>query len=131
MLCYILVFCALLCWCICLSCMFQRMCVLCLRSQCASKCIFHRFCLCFRMSEVISSFRSLRAGSHVFALLILFLCVILHTMWLSKLLQLQCILPFGILCLSAIILPYFELTGHPVPVSSLGFKCPFFFHLKL
>ena len=32
------------------------------------------------MSEVISSFRSLRAGSQVFALFILFLCVILHTM---------------------------------------------------
>ena len=30
------------------------------------------------MSEVISSFRSLRAGSQVFALLELFLCVILH-----------------------------------------------------
>ena len=29
------------------------------------------------MSEVISSFRSLRAGSQVFALLMLFLCVIL------------------------------------------------------
>ena len=22
------------------------------------------------------------------------------------------------------VLPYFEVTGHPVPVSSLGFKCP-------
>ena len=32
------------------------------------------------MSEVISSFRSLRAGSQVFALLMLFLCVIFHTM---------------------------------------------------
>ena len=32
---------------------FQRM--LCLWSQCASKCSFHRFC----MSEVISSFKSL------------------------------------------------------------------------
>ena len=31
------------------------------------------FVLCFCMSEVISSFRSLRAGSQVFALLILFL----------------------------------------------------------
>ena len=30
------------------------------------------------MSEVISSFRSLRAGSQVFALLILFLCVIFY-----------------------------------------------------
>ena len=38
------------------------------------------FCLCFCISEVISSFRSLRAGSQVFALLMLFLCVILHTM---------------------------------------------------
>ena len=36
-------------------------------------CSFHMFCLCFCMSEVISSFRSLRAGSQVFALLILFL----------------------------------------------------------
>ena len=37
------------------------------------------------MSEVISSFRSLRAGSQVFALLMLL-----------------CILPFGMFCLSAI-----------------------------
>ena len=53
------------------------------------------------MSEVISSFKSLRAGSQVFALLMLFLCVILHTMWSGKSLQLLCILPFGMLCLSA------------------------------
>ena len=52
------------------------------------------------MSEVISSFRSLRAGSQVIALLMLFLCVILHTMWSGK--SLLCILPFVILCLSAI-----------------------------
>ena len=52
------------------------------------------------MSEVISSFRSLRAGSQVFALLMLFLCVILHTRWSGKSLQLLCILPFGMLCLS-------------------------------
>ena len=31
------------------------------------------------MSEVISSFSSFRAGSQVFALRMLFLCVILHT----------------------------------------------------
>ena len=53
------------------------------------------------MSEVISSFSSLRAGLPVFALL-MFLCVILHTMWSGKRLQLLCILPFGMLCLSAI-----------------------------
>ena len=40
------------------------------------------------MSEVISSFKSLRAGSQVFALLMLFLCVILYTMWSGKSMQL-------------------------------------------
>ena len=44
----------------------------------------------------------LTAGSQVFALLMLFLWVILHTMWSGKILQLLCILPFGMLCLSAI-----------------------------
>ena len=39
---------------------------------------------------------------YVFSLLILFLCVILHTMWSGESLQLLCILPVGILCLSAI-----------------------------
>ena len=63
---------------------FQRMCVLCLWSQCASKCSFHKFCFCVCMLEVISSFRSLRGGYQVFALLLLFLCVILHTMWSGK-----------------------------------------------
>ena len=38
----------------------------------------------------------------MFALLMLFLCVILHTMWPGKSLQLLCILPFGMLYLSAI-----------------------------
>ena len=52
---------------------FQRKCVLCLLSHGASKCSFHRFCLCICMSEVISAFKSLRAGSQVFALLMLFL----------------------------------------------------------
>ena len=56
----------------------------------------------FCMSEVISSFRSLRTGSQVFALLMLFLCVILHTMSSGKSLQLLCFFPFGILCLSDI-----------------------------
>ena len=32
----------------------------------------------------------------------LFLCVILHRMWSVKSLQLLCILPFGMLCLSVI-----------------------------
>ena len=54
------------------------------------------------MSDVISSFKSLGTGSQVFALLMLFLCVILHTMSSGKSLQLICIFPFGMLCLSAI-----------------------------
>ena len=52
------------------------------------------------MSEVISSIKSLRVGSQVFALLMLFLCVILHTMCSGKSLLLLCILHFGMLCLS-------------------------------
>ena len=52
-------------------------------------------CLCFCMSEVISSFRSLRAGSKVFSLRMLFLCSV-------QSLQLLCIFPFDMLCLSAI-----------------------------
>ena len=54
----------------------HKMCVLCMWSQCASM-----FCLWFCMSEVISSFRSLRAGSQVFALLMLFL-VLCCILWL-------------------------------------------------
>ena len=54
------------------------------------------------MYEVISSFKSLIAGAQVFAFLMLLLCVILYTMCSGKKLQLQCILPFGILCLSDI-----------------------------
>ena len=57
--------------------------------------------ICF-MSEFISSFKILRDGSQVFALFMLSLCVILHTMWSAKSLLLLCILTFGILCLSAI-----------------------------
>ena len=37
------------------------------------------------MSEVISSFKSLRVGPQVFTLRMLFLFVILHTMWLMLL----------------------------------------------
>ena len=50
----------------------------------------------------LSPHLSLRALSQVFALLLLFRCVILHTMRSGKSLQLLCIFPFGMLCLSAI-----------------------------
>ena len=43
----------------------------------------------------------LGTGSQVFALLMLFLCVVVHTMSLGKSLQLLCIFPF-VLCLSVI-----------------------------
>ena len=58
--------------------------------------------MCLYVGGVISSFKRLRAGPQVFSFLILFLWVILHTMWSGKSLQLVCILPFGMLCLSAI-----------------------------
>ena len=61
------------------------------------------------LSEVISSFRSLRSGSQVFALLMLFLCVILHTMSLGKSLQLLCIFSFGMLCLTAISMMFLKI----------------------
>ena len=48
---------------------FQRVCVLFLCSQCASSFSFHIFCMCLCMPEVIYSFKSLRVGSQVFALL--------------------------------------------------------------
>ena len=41
----------------------------------------------FSFSEVISSFRSLRAGAQLFTLFMLFLCANLHTMSSSKTLQ--------------------------------------------
>ena len=58
--------------------------------------------ICFCMSEVISSFRSLRTRSQVFVFLMLFFCVIVHIISSGKSLQLLCILPFGMLYLSAI-----------------------------
>ena len=66
-------------------------------------------CLCFCMSVVISSFNTLKVGSHVFALLMLFLCVILHTIWSGKSLQLLCHLHFGMLCLPAISMMFVQI----------------------
>ena len=58
--------------------------------------------MCFICVFVCQKLKILRAGSHVFSRLVLFLCVILQTMWSGKSLQLLCILPFGMLCLSTI-----------------------------
>ena len=56
----------------------------------------------FVCRKLSSHLRVLRPESHEFALLVLFLCVILHTMSSCKSLQLLDILPVGMLCLSAI-----------------------------
>ena len=61
------------------------------------------------MSDGMSSFKSLRAGSQVFALLMLFLCVILHTIWSGKSLQLLCILPYGMLWLPTISMKFVKI----------------------
>ena len=60
------------------------------------------FVCVFCISEVISSFRSLRAESQLYAFLMLFLGVVLHTMSFGKSIQLLCIFPPGMPCLSAI-----------------------------
>ena len=79
----------------------ECVCLACGPSECLDAPSICYVCI-FCMSEVISSFRSSRTGSHVFALRMLFFCVILHTMSWGKSLQLLCIFPFGMLCLSAI-----------------------------
>ena len=61
------------------------------------------------MSEVISSFKSLRAEAQVFALFMFFICLILHTMWSGKSIQLLCTLPFDIVCSSAIIMMFVKI----------------------
>ena len=60
------------------------------------------FYLCFYMLEVISLFKCLRTGTHVFAPLMLFPCKNVHTMWSGKSLQLLCILHVGTFCLFSI-----------------------------
>ena len=52
-----------------------------------------------------------RAGSQVFALFMLFPCVIVYTMSLGKSLQLLCIFPFGMLCFSAISMMFKNYVG--------------------
>ena len=59
----------------------------------------------------MSLFKSLRSGSQVFAHFMFFLCVILHSMWSGKSLQLLCILSVGMLCLSAISIMFVKLCG--------------------
>ena len=57
--------------------------------------------LCVCMRDVISEFDSDIEGSLAFCALMLFLCSILCLMCSGSSLHVKCILPFGILCLSA------------------------------
>ena len=57
--------------------------------------------LCDCMRDVISEFNSEVEGSLAFCTLMLFLCSILCLMCSGSSLHVECILPFGMLCLSA------------------------------
>ena len=57
--------------------------------------------LCVCMRDVISEFNSEIEGSLAFCALMLFLCSILCLMCSGSSLHVKCILPFGMLCLSA------------------------------
>ena len=57
--------------------------------------------LCACMRDVISEFNSENEGSLAFCGLMLFLCSILCLMWSGSNLHMECILLFGMLCLSA------------------------------
>ena len=57
--------------------------------------------LCVSMRAVISEFNSEIDGSHAFFALMLFLCSMLCLMCSGSSVHVDCILPFGMLCLSA------------------------------
>ena len=63
---------------------------------------------------------SLRTGSQVFPLLMLFICVILNTMSSGKSLQLLCIFPFDMLCLSAISMMFVKIYVGSVYIGGYG-----------
>ena len=79
---------------------FQRVCVLCLWSQCVSRCSLHMSDVCVCMMDVISEFNSEIEGSLALRALMLFLCSMLYLMCSGSSLHVGCILPFGMLCLS-------------------------------
>ena len=81
---------------------FQRVCVLCLWSQWASKYSFHMFVCVFVCPKWSPHLGVWELDHRCLLSLCYFFCVILHTMSLDKSLQLLCILHFGMLCLSAI-----------------------------
>ena len=66
-----------------------------------SRCLLHMSDLWVCMRDVISEFNSEIEGSHAFCALMLFLCYFLCFMCSGSSLHVECILPFGMLCLSA------------------------------
>ena len=66
-----------------------------------SRCSLHKSDLCVCMRDVISEFNSEIEGSLAFCALIWFLCSILGLMCSGCSLHVECIFPFGMLCLSA------------------------------
>ena len=80
---------------------FQKVCVLYMGSQCVSRRSLHMsdFCVCMR--DVISEFNSEIEGSLAFCALMLFLWSSLCLMCSGSSLHVECVLPFGMFCLSA------------------------------
>ena len=68
---------------------------------CDPICSLHMSDLCVCMRDVISEFNSEIEGSLAFCALMLFLCSIWCFMCSGSSLHVGCILPFGMLCLSA------------------------------
>ena len=73
---------------------FQRVCVLCWRSQCVSRCSLHMPAMCVCMRDVISEFNSEIEGLLAFCALVLFMCSMLCLMCSGSSLHVACILPF-------------------------------------
>ena len=75
--------------------------VCCVCDPSVSRCSLHMSDVCVFMRDVISEFNSEIEGSLAFWALMLFLCSILCPMCSGSSLHVGCILPFGMLCLSA------------------------------
>ena len=69
--------------------------MLCLRSQCVSRCSLHMSDLCVCMRDVISEFNSEIEGSLAFCALMLFLCSIVCIMCYGSSLHVESLFPFG------------------------------------
>ena len=78
--------------------------------------------LCVCMSDVILESNSEIEGSLVFSALMLFLCSIVCLMCSGSSLHVECILPFGMLCLSAWKMMFVKMVLQCVCL--VEFECP-------